>query len=408
MSATIDVADPGLYESGDPAATWAHLRATKPVFWNEHPPGRGFWSVMSYRPALEVYRNTGAFTSELGMRVGSDPAAVAAAAGKMLIVTDPPVHPQLRGLMNSAFVPRVVATLEESMRRVIEPLVEKALEKETVDFVSEVAAVLPAAIICDIMDVPQAERSTMIELTSQAFGASVGVSTDFASDCPMDGLDKTEAHSEIFLYYTDLVEERRRNPGDDVVSAMIRGDMGGRRLTDEEVLLNCDGLVTGANETTRHASAAGLMALIQNPDEWRRLKTGAVGIDSAVDEVLRYTSPALHVMRVAKRDVEVGGQHVRAGDSVVLWNSSANRDESEFLDPDRFDLGRTPNRHLTFGMGPHFCLGAPLARVELKVLLQVLAERVGRMELTGPVKRMRSNFMWGIDRLPVALTRDIR
>ncbi|MER6288595.1 cytochrome P450 [Streptomyces sviceus] len=402
MSNIIDVADPGLYESGDPIAVWAHLRATTPVVWTEHAPGPGFWSVMSYEPALQVYRNTTSFTSELGMRVDSDPAAVKAAAGKMLIVSDPPVHPRLRKLMNSAFVPRVVATLEESMRRVIEPLVEQALEKDSVDFVDEIAAVLPAAIICDIMNVPQAERSTMIELTSQAFGASVGTS----SGCPMDQLRKTEAHAEIFLYYTDLVEERRRNPGDDVVSALIRGDMGGRKLTNEEVLLNCDGLVTGANETTRHGSSAGLIALIENPEEWQRLKTGEVDIESAVDEVLRYTSPALHVMRVATQDVEVGGQHVRAGEAVVLWNASANRDESVFPDPDRFDLGRTPNRHLTFGIGPHFCLGAPLARVELKVLLQVLAERVGHMAITGPVERMRSNFMWGIDRLPVALSRE--
>lgn len=404
MPVTVDVADPDLYASGDPVATWARLRATTPVFWNEHPPGPGFWSVMTYQPALDVYRNTNAFTSELGMRVDSDPAAVKAAAGKMLIVTDPPVHPRLRQLMNSAFVPRVVATLEESMRRVIEPLVDQALEKGSVDFVSEVAAVLPAAIICDIMNVPQVERSMMIELTSQAFGASVGAS----DGCPMDQLQKTEAHSEIFLYYAELVEERRRNPGDDVVSALIQGDLGGRPLTNEEVLLNCDGLVTGANETTRHASAAGLIALIENPGEWRRLKTGEVSIESAVDEVLRYTSPALHVMRVATRDVEVGGQQVIAGEAVVLWISSANRDESVFPHPARFDLGRKPNRHLTFGMGPHFCLGAPLARVELKVLLQVLTERVSHMEITGPVKRMRSNFMWGVDHLPVALSREGR
>ncbi|WP_019031058.1 cytochrome P450 [Salinispora arenicola] len=404
MPATVDLADLDLYASGDPVATWARLRATTPVFWNQHPPGPGFWSVTTYQPALEVYRNTSAFTSELGMRVDSDPAAVKAAAGKMLIVTDPPSHQRLRQLMNAAFVPRVVATLEESMRRVIEPLLDQALEKESIDFVSEVAAVLPAAIISDIMNVPQTERATMIKLTSQAFGASVGAS----SGCPMDQLQKTEAHSEIFLYYADLVEDRRRDPGDDVVSALLRGDLDGRPLTNEEVLLNCDGLVTGANETTRHASAAGLIALVENPDEWHRLKTGEVSIESAVDEVLRYTSPALHVMRVATRDVEIGGQQVSAGESVVVWNSSANRDGSVFPDPDRFDLGRTPNRHLTFGMGPHFCLGAPLARVELKILLQVLVERVSRVEITGPVRRTRSNFMWGIDHLPVALSRERR
>ncbi|MEU6113082.1 cytochrome P450 [Streptomyces sp. NPDC047117] len=396
---TVDVADPALYEGGDPVALWARLRATTPVFWNNHPPGPGFWAVMSYRPALEVYRNTDAFTSERGMRIDSDPAAVQAAAGKQLIVTDPPTHPRLRQLMNSAFLPKVVSGLEASMRRVIEPLVEQALRKETVDFVSEVAAVLPAAIICDIMNVPQAERAMMIDLTSTAFGASVGGD----GKCPVSALEKTEAHSEIFLYYTELVEERRRNPGDDVVSALIQGDLDGRSLTDEEVLLNCDGLLTGANETTRHASAAGLLALIENPDQWQRLREGSVAIDTAVDEILRYTSPALHVVRVAKKDVEVGGQQVRAGQAVAIWNSSVNRDETAFPDPDRFDLGRTPNRHLTFGIGPHFCLGAPLARAELKVLLEVLAEKVTHLELVGPVERQRSNFMWGIERLPVSL-----
>ncbi|MEU7484711.1 cytochrome P450 [Streptomyces sp. NPDC042319] len=396
---TVDVADPALYEGGDPVALWARLRATTPVFWNNHPPGPGFWAVMSYRPALEVYRNTDAFTSERGMRIDSDPAAVQAAAGKQLIVTDPPTHPRLRQLMNSAFLPKVVSGLEASMRRVIEPLVEQALRKKTVDFVSEVAAVLPAAIICDIMNVPQAERAMMIDLTSTAFGASVGGD----GKCPVSALEKTEAHSEIFLYYTELVEERRRNPGDDVVSALIQGDLDGRSLTDEEVLLNCDGLLTGANETTRHASAAGLLALIENPDQWQRLREGSVAIDTAVDEILRYTSPALHVVRVAKKDVEVGGQQVRAGQAVAIWNSSVNRDETAFPDPDRFDLGRTPNRHLTFGIGPHFCLGAPLARAELKVLLEVLAEKVTHLELVGPVERQRSNFMWGIERLPVSL-----
>nr|WP_028922304.1 cytochrome P450 [Pseudonocardia acaciae] len=394
-----DIADPALYESGDPVAVWARLRATTPVFWNEHPPGPGFWAVMAYEPALEVYRNTDAFTSELGMRIDSDPAAIRAAAGKMLIVTDPPAHQQLRQVMNSAFLPRVVATLTESMRTVIEPLVAAALRRDSLDFVSEVAAVLPAAIICDIMNVPRADRSTMVELTSKAFGASVGADTR----CPAGQLGRTEAHAEIFAYFGELIERRRRDAGDDVISALVGGEMNGRKLTDTEVLMNCDGLLTGANETTRHASAAGLIALIDNPGEWHRLRNGEIGLDSAVEEVLRYTSPALHVMRVATKDVMVGGQLVRAGDSVAVWNSSANRDETVFPNPDTFDLGRSPNRHLTFGIGPHFCLGATLARVELRVLLEVLGRRVSRMELAGPVRRMRSNFMWGIDHLPVSL-----
>ncbi|WP_018791294.1 cytochrome P450 [Salinispora arenicola] len=396
----MDVADPELFRSGDPLALWANLRRTTPVFWNEHPPGDGFWSIVSYAPALRMYRDTDSFTSEQGMRLDSDDAAVRAASGKMLIVTDPPRHSAMRQLMTSAFVPRVVTAMEASMRRVIEPLVDDALARGEVDFVSDIAAVLPAAIICEIMNVPQSDRELMIRLTSAAFGASVG-GTD---GCPMDQLQRTEAHADIFLYYTELMADRRRQPGSDVVTALLQARMDGRRLTEEEVVLNCDGLLTGANETTRHASAACVLALMDNPEQWRLLQSGEADVSTAVEEVLRYTSPALHVTRVAKKDVRVGDQLVRAGERVVVWNASVNRDETVFLDPDRFDLRRSPNRHLTFGIGPHFCIGAPLARVELKVLLQVLAEKVGAMELAGPVRRLRSNFMWGIESLPLRLS----
>ncbi|MEU8663108.1 cytochrome P450 [Actinoplanes philippinensis] len=395
----IDVADPELFRSGDPLTLWAELRRTAPVSWNEHGPGTGFWSIVSYAPALRMYRDTASFTSEQGMRLDSDEAAVRAASRKMLIVTDPPRHSAMRQMMNSAFVPRVVTAMEETMRRVIEPLVEDALARDEVDFVSDIAAVLPAAIICEIMNVPQSDRDLMVKLTSAAFGASVGG----AGGCPMDQMQRTEAHADIFLYYAELMASRRREPGSDVVTALIEARMDGRPLSDEEVLLNCDGLLTGANETTRHASAAGVLALMDNPEQWRLLQSGEADVSTAVEEVLRYTSPALHVTRVATRDVQVGEQPVRAGDRVVVWNASVNRDETVFRDPDRFDLRRTPNRHLTFGIGPHFCIGAPLARVELKVLLQVLAEKVATMELAGPVRRLRSNFMWGIESLPLRL-----
>jgi cytochrome P450 len=393
-----DIADPELYRSGDPVGTWARLRATSPVFWNRHPPGAGFWAVMTHAAALQVYRDTESFTSERGMRIDSDPAAVAAAAGRLLIVTDPPLHPRIRQVMKAAFVPRIVATLESTMRKVVEPLLERALGGPPINFVSAIAAALPAAIICDIMDVPPADRDMMVGLTSRAFGASVS-----ESGCPVAETDQAEAHSEIFLYYSDLVDQRRRKPGADVISALVEGRVEGRRLSNEEVLLNCDGLVTGANETTRHASAAGLLALIDNPAEWQRLRAREVSLESAAEEILRFTTPALHVMRVAKRDVTIGGQEVCAADAVTVWNGSANRDEAVFRDPDRFDLGREPNRHLTFGIGQHFCLGAMLARVELRFLLGLLAERVTTVELAGEVRRTRSNFMWGIDELPVAL-----
>jgi cytochrome P450 len=355
---------------------------------------------MTYQPALRVYRDPATFTSEQGIRLDADRAAVGAAAGKMLIVTDPPHHTRLRQLMSSVFRPASVARLVSSMRRAVEPLIEDAMGRDTVEFVGEVAAVLPAAIICDLMDVPQADRPTMIALTSKAFGASLDGP---ARTSAMSGLDKAEAHAEIFMYYTELVEQRRGRPGDDLVSALIEGEVDGRRLTDEEVLLNCDGLLTGANETTRHASVGGLLGLIEQPEAWRLLRSGQVDLDTAVDEILRYTSPAMHVKRVATRDVLVGDQQVRRGQAVAIWNPSANRDESVFADPDRLDLTRRPNRHLTFGHGPHNCLGGMLARLELRVLLETLRSRVTRLEQAGPAERLYSSFIWGFERLPVTL-----
>jgi cytochrome P450 len=395
-----DIADPNLYGAGDALGTWAYLRATTPVFWNELPDGDGFWAVMTYRPALEVYRQAHLFTSERGMRVGAEPTAMGAAAGRMLIVSDPPRHTALRQLMSPAFRPVAVTALESALRSAVSTLIDRAVAGRSVDFVSDVAAILPAAVICDLMGVPAADRDFMIDMTSRAFGASVGKE---AQTGPASGMDRAEAHAEIFLYYTDLIEQRRRRPGDDLVSRLIRGDVNGRRLTDEEVLLNCDGLITGANETTRHAMVGGLLALIDNPAEWRRLRAGEVDLDRAADEILRFTSPAMHVKRVAKADSEVGGQRIRAGESVAVWNPSANRDETVFPDPDRLDLARTPNRHLTFGHGPHTCLGAMLARLELRVLLEGLRDRVTRIEQAGPAERLYSNFIWGFGRLPVTL-----
>ncbi|TNH29621.1 cytochrome P450 [Micromonospora orduensis] len=396
----IDISDPAIYGAGDAVATWAQLRATRPVFWNQPAGGEGFWAIMTYAPALQVYRDAATFTSEGGMRVGADRAAVEAAAGRMLIVSDPPHHTSLRQALNPAFRPAAVRALATSMRRAVEPLIEENLTRETVEFVSEVAAIIPAAVICDLMGVPESDRPMMIALTSRAFGASVAGET---TGRPADMLDRAEAHAEIFLYYDDLVEERRRHPGDDLVSTLVHSEIDGRRLTNEEVLLNCDGLVTGANETTRHAFVGGLLALIENPDQWRGLREGTLDVDTAVEEVLRYTSPAMHVKRVVTADVELGGQLVEAGQAVAVWNPSVNRDEQIFPDPERFDLARRPNRHLTLGHGPHNCLGGLLARQELRILLEVLRERVTTMELVGPVRRLYSNFIWGFEQLPVRL-----
>lgn len=396
---TVDVADPDLYAAGDPIEVWERLRAEAPLHWNDHPAGGGFWAVMRYGPALEIYKDNAAFTSEQGMRLGADPQAVAAAAGRMLIVTDPPRHSKIRRLMNPVLSPRRTAALAEMMRSILEPLVDAALEAQVVDFVSDVAAVLPSAIVCHLMDVRQEERLSLVELTSTAFGSALGPGA-----CPVSDLSRVQANAKIFRYYLELLQQRRAIPAEDIVSVLAGGTVDGAALTDTDIIMNCNGLLSGANETTRLASAGALLALIENPRQWASVRNGDVGLESSVEEILRYSSPAMHVTRVARTKTEIDGFTIRPGERVAIWTPSVNRDEAMFDRPHCFDLGRSPNRHLAFGAGTHFCIGASLARIELTVFLAVLLEKIDHAEIVGPVRRMRSNFMWGLESLPVRLS----
>jgi cytochrome P450 len=397
--ASTDVADPDLYVGGDPLPVWRELRATAPVHWNDRPQhGDGFWAIMSYEPAVQVYRDPKVFTSEHGNRLTSDPLAIDAAAGRMMTVTDPPRHTKLRNVMNASFARRRTQTLERTVHEVLEPLVDEALEKGTVDFVAEVAAVLPSVMFCHFMDVAREEHGTLTDLTSRSFGMSLG-----EDGCPVSAVDSTKANAMIFFRYAKLLAERRGSPGDDLVSALATGRVDGAPLTDAEIIMNCNVVLLGANENTRLACAGALLALMEHRDEWRRLRAGEVDLDTAVEEVLRYTSPNMHLMRVAREDVVVGGQLIRTGERVAVWNPSANRDEAVFADPDTLRLDRKPNRHLALGHGNHFCIGAGIARVELRALLRVLVDKVGDAHLAGPLRWTRSNFSWGLEHMPVTL-----
>jgi cytochrome P450 len=392
-----DLADPTLYEAGDPLAVWKRLRDECPVYWN--PPSefsdRGFWALTRYADEVRVLRDTTSFTSEQGMLLGHLDEAARKASGRMLVVTDPPRHTKLRRIIHSGFTPRMVARLEENMRRMVDELLTRALELGTFDFVREVGVHLPASVICDMMGVPREDWERMISLTSAAFG------WDVERGEPASAETRAVAHAEIFLYYSELVPLRRRNPGDDLVSALTQGEVDGERLSDEDVVLNCDGLVTAGNETTRHASAGGVLALVEHPEQWRRLREDAELVPAAVEEILRWTTPGLHVLRICTAAIELHGTEIQPDDAVTLWTPSANRDERVFSDPDVFDVARTPNKHLALGFGPHFCLGGPLARLELRVLFEGIRSRVSRMELAGDYTRLRDTFLWGFGQMPV-------
>lgn len=383
-----DLSDPALYSDGDPEAVWRYLRANAPLVWVPRARG-GFWAVTGYALARTVLRDAERFSSEGGMRLDADPRSVAASAGRMLIVTDPPRHASLRRTMNTGFNPRTLRRIEQSMRRVVRDAVDKALAAGECDLV-ELAAALPVAVVCDLLGVPAADRDFMLAMTRDAFG----------SDGQTAGI---QAHSALLVYYSDLVRRRRREPADDLVSTMIAGVVEGRPLTDVDVMLNCDGLISGGNETTRHATVGGLLALYGHAGQLDRLRAEPALLPTAVAEVLRWTSPALHVLRTATTECELAGQTIRAGDRVTVWIPSANRDEDVFEQADTFRIDRADNRHLTFATGTHTCIGAALATAEVRVMIEEMSRRVAEVQPLAPPRRLRSNLIRGYQSAPVRL-----
>ncbi|TYB59451.1 cytochrome P450 [Nonomuraea sp. PA05] len=379
---TLNLLDPHLHATTDLTPLWRHLRTTDPVRRHDR-----FWSVTRHADVLHVIRDPATYTSLHGNMLrtllrGHDPGA-----GKMIVVTDGPRHAALRRLLTPGFGPRALGPVTHSITEATRDLLKAFVREGGGDFVAGVAAQVPLRAICELLGVPERDRQRVLELTAQAMLGEED--TDLAARI---------AQSEILLYYTRLAAGRRSAPGDDVVSLLVSAD-----LTEEEVLLNCYNLIIGGDETARLAMAGGLLALATYETEWARLRADPGLAGTAVEEVLRWTTPAAHVGRVATRAAGLGGRRVEAGDVVALWTVSANRDEAVFGDPDRFDVGRRPNRHLTFGHGPHFCLGAQLARAEIGALLAELRATVTTIEVTGPVTWLPSSFVNGVATLPVAL-----
>ncbi|WP_049575331.1 cytochrome P450 [Streptomyces sp. SBT349] len=391
-----DLSDPRRYTAEGIEDVWCRLRAEGPLFHTRRPVGHDFWSVLGHDLASRVLKDAASFSSAGGMRLDADPVANEAAAGKMLIVTDPPRHGGIRRVINSAFTPRMVRRLNDTIRRTAVEVIEAALDRGEVDL-TEVASRLPVSVISDMLGVPRADWDFMLELTMIAFGAD--------EQAGSDPKRIAEAHTELLVYYDDLLRRRRDDPQDDIVSALAHGTVDGTPLTDEEVLLNCNGLISGGNETTRHATVGGILAFVREPSQWARLAADPGLLPTAVQEILRFTSPAMHVLRTATRAVTLEGRRIEAGDQLAVWLSAANRDEAVFPGPDRFDIARTPNRHLAFASGTHFCLGSALATSELTIFFEEFAARVAEVTRRGEPRRIASNLIWGHTSAPVTLTR---
>jgi cytochrome P450 len=376
------------------------LRAEAPVFWHERKPGAGFWSITRYDDALKVYHDPDTYSSERGVSLVFSAAGASeeqSGFGQMMIMTDPPRHGKIRSLINRRLTPRAVNEFEPHIRQITSDVIDAVIEKGECDFDVDVAGKLPTAVICDMMGIPREYWDVMFALGNQSIGT--------ADPEYQQGRTAAEtgmaAEAQIFGYFSKWIDERRKKPGDDLISSFVHGDVDGTKLTDLEVLFNCFLLIIGGQETTRNATSGGILALVENPAEHAKLTKDPSLLTVAMEEFLRWTSPVTHIMRTATKDAEIRGQRIRSGDKVVIWNASANRDESVFPNPDTFDIVRTPNDHLAFGHGEHFCIGANLARLELRVMIEEVMRRMPDLELAGPVERLRSNFVAGIKHMPV-------
>jgi cytochrome P450 len=399
-----DLTDLDLYEKGFPQHVFTWLRREAPVYWHEPtshtPDGEGFWVVSRHADALSVLLDPATFSSVTGgsRTRGGSFLQDSPFAGVMLNMMDPPRHDRIRSLVNRGFTPRGIGNLEAELRRRSRAIVSDAVRRGRCDFVVEVARELPLQAICMLLGVPQEARTQLcdwIDLTLEHQGRELFESTDSVR----------EANQGIRSYGAELIASKRRAPGDDMLSVVIHAELPGDDppgLTDGELLMFFYLLFVAGSETTRKAIAGGLQALLET-GEWLRLQREPDLLPTAVEEIVRWTTPSVYKRRTLTRDGELGGQRLRAGDKLTFWEMSANRDEAVFEEPFRFDIGRDPNPHLGFGHGVHYCLGANLARLEIRAMLSELLEAGHEIEIAGDPVWTRDNRLFGLKHLPVRI-----
>ena len=412
MTDGVDLTDLDMWARGVPYAEFARLRREAPVAWHdEDPPNSGFWSVTGYSDIVAASRDVATFSSARGISF-EEPTDEDMAARRTIIDTDPPEHTKLRKIVSGAFSVRAVAVYQHFVEGLTEQVLDAAftgpvLAGEAFDAVDAVAKEVPIRVLARIMGLPEAGLDEFIDL-----GDRLIANTDPDITDVVWGRDDTDAYrrfpfrspygKQLWDLGREVVADRLRDPGDDLLSRLLRAEVDGDRLSETDLDNFFSILVIAGNETTRIAIAQGVLAFCENPGQWDRLRAEPGLLGAAADEVLRWSCPTHFMRRTAAVDTEFGGVAMRAGDKVVLWYVSGNRDDAEFAGPDVFDVARTPNRHLSFGRGgPHLCLGVHLARLEVKIVLAALARRVARFEQAGQPRRIRSNFTNGLKTLPV-------
>lgn len=405
----VDLNDLDLFAEREPHEEFKRLRNEYPVYWNPEPGSEpGFWSLTKYEDIKYVSTRPELFSSAQGINISVDPIvsdvvgrpsdiAAGNAAGSM-ITMDPPMHVAYRRVANPWFTARKVAELEDRIRQLTRQYLDEVAPKGECEFMTELAARLPIAVLCDILGVPHEDEDKIFDWSNKVIGLQ---DPDLK---PENDNEIVTTFMSLFAYGQRMITERRANPRDDLMTAVAHADYDGKPIPP--MLLNGFFLlmVIAGNETTRNTVTGGMKALIEHPEQRQKLLDNPALVPTAVDEILRWVSAVAYMRRTATQDTEIRGQKIAKGDKIAMWYGAANRDEDIFENADVFDVARDPNEHIAFGYGQHRCLGARLAQLQLRVMVGEILARIPDMEFNGEVKRLRSNFINGIKSMPVKFT----
>jgi cytochrome P450 len=392
----IDLISASSFANGQPHEVFRWMRENDPVHWHEQTNAKGFWAVTRYHDVWAIGRDAKTYSSYAG-GIGLDdaPEVSLQLTRNMMLHMDPPNHTRYRALVSREFIPRSANALRPRIEELAKKIIDEVIERGECDLMPDIAGVLPSYVIAELMGIPPADGRRLYTLTEKMHSASEVISEH----------ERSGALMEMLRYALDLAEAKRKHPGDDIATKLLEAEIDGDHLTPSEYSFFFLLLINAGGDTTRNLLGGGMLALFNNPDQRRRLQSNLDALlPTAVEEMLRYVSPVVYMRRTAMSDHELGGKNIHAGDKVVMYYGSANRDAIMFPEADNFDVGRTPNEHIAFGGGTHFCLGSHIARAEIAVMLREIMTRLPDIEQGGPAEYLASNFISGPAKLPVRFT----
>jgi cholest-4-en-3-one 26-monooxygenase len=406
----IDLTDSKYFVDGVPHEWFTYLRHNAPVWWHEETDGPGFWAVTSYNECVAVNRDYEHFSSaDKATFIWELDEENLAQLQLLMLNMDPPLHTRYRRLVNKGFTPRMINQLHDRIHAATDRIIDNVIETGTAEFVTDIAAELPLVVIAELLGVPNEDRHKMFDWSNRMIGNQDAEYQKESAESQEAAEAAQLASMELYAYASQLFGQKRADPKDDLMSVLTQVEMEGEKLSDLELELFFLLLTVAGNETTRNLISGAMVAFFENPDQWELLRNDRSLLPSAVEEMLRYVTPVMNFRRQTTSPFELGGQQIGADEKVVFFHISANRDETVFEDPHTFDITRDPNPHMAFGGGgPHFCLGANLARMEIRVMFEHLLDRMPDIRLNGGVERLQSQFISGVKHIPVAFTPSAR